>query len=187
MDTANAPAVPRRIRSPRERRASSRVTSLLSDMITSSPLRLAERSTGEALDEPVQERVVEQRERDAGNQRRRHQRLPVEDVADDQIGRDPGQRDREDDLAQRAQPGAAVDERGVLELLRDRLEEPHQQPGRERDRERGIDQDQRPERVLEAQLRNEAGQRQEEQRRRHEVREEDADANALPPPAREAG
>ena len=81
---------------------------------------------------------------------------------------------------------AAVDERGVLELARDRLEEPHQQPGRERDRERRVDEDQRPEPVLQPELGDHARERQEEQRRRHEVDEEDPDAEALAPAAGQA-
>ena len=36
-------------------------------------------------------------------------------------------------LYERLESRAAVDERGVLQLLRDRLEEPHQEPRRERE------------------------------------------------------
>src|SRR3954467_12847587 len=89
--------------------------------------------------------------------------------------------------SEEAEPRAAVDERGVFELLRDRLEEPHQQPDRERDRERRIDDDERPELVAEMQvLRDDARQRQEQQRRRHEVREEDRDAERTPGPSPQA-
>src|SRR5439155_12411331 len=52
--------------------------------------RSAEGSSREALDEAVEEHVVEQRQRDAGDQRRRHQRPPVEDVAPDQLRVDAG-------------------------------------------------------------------------------------------------
>ena len=88
---------------------------------------------------------------------------------------------------QRAETRAAVHERRVLEFLRDGFEEPHQQPDRERDRERRIDQDQRPQPVLEAELGDDARERQEEQRRWDEVGEEDRDAEAAPDPSRETG
>src|ERR1051326_2614957 len=76
MLTAKAPAAPR----------------LTSSCLVSPSLRSAilppfcscasaEGTTRESLDEAVEERVVEQRERDARDQHRRHQRLPEEDVA----------------------------------------------------------------------------------------------------------
>src|SRR5712691_11588820 len=78
--TARAPApIPARF-------SSSRLLSpLLSDIYAL--LSLAERSAGEPCDEPVQEQVVHQRERDAGDQDRGHDRRPVEEVAADQVGR----------------------------------------------------------------------------------------------------
>src|SRR2546423_290738 len=52
--------------------------------------KCASRKTG---DEAVEKRVVEQRERDTRDQRRRHQRLPEIDVPADQLERHP-RRDR---------------------------------------------------------------------------------------------
>src|SRR4029453_8476220 len=63
---------------------------------------------------------------------------------EDDGGEDARQRDREDDQEERLQTRSAVDQRSVLELLRNRLEEPHQEPRCKRHRERGIDEDQRP-------------------------------------------
>src|ERR671914_105228 len=185
------------------------------------PFGLPEGASGEALDEPVEERVVEQGERNARDQRRREEPLPEEDVAADQLRRDadrhrlqlgggdegervdelaegegeredhdrehPRQRDREDDPPQRLEPRAPVHERGVLELERNRLVEPHQQPGRERHSEARVDEDQRPQRVLQAELGDDARERDEEQRRRHEVRQEDRDAEAVADATREPG
>src|SRR5581483_2392137 len=215
MLTAKAPAAPRLTRS---RLVSPAFSSAIPPSFL--PYALAEGTTRESLDEAVEERVVEQRERDARDQHRRHQRLPEEDVAADQLvrhsggerplagrlregervdelvhaqreredhdGQDPRQGDRENDAPQRAQARAAVDERGVLELLGNRLEEPHQQPRRERDRKRGVDEDHRPERVLQVELGDQPRERQEEQRRGDEIDEEDPDAHRLAQAAGEA-
>src|SRR6266849_890721 len=221
IETANAPAVPRLSRSRRVSvepwTAGSSWPSMPTSFCRDS---LPERAACKALDEAVEERVVEERERDARNQRGGHDRLPVEDVAHDQVvwnarrdgpvrragdereridelvhtererkdddGQDPRERNREDDAPKRTQARAAVDEGRVLELLRDRLEEPHQQPRRERDRERRVDEDQRPERVLHVELGDDPGERKEEQRRRDQVNQEDADTDALAPPARKS-
>src|SRR5713226_465678 len=195
------------------------LSSLVSGMRPPFKGRLAERSAGESGDEPIQERVVDEGQRNAWNQDRGHDPGPVEQVAADQIrrhadgesavgrarderdrvdelvhdereredddGEDPGDRDREDDAHERAEPRAAVDERRVLELLRNRLEEAHQEPHGERNREGRVDEDQRPESVLEVQPRDNARERQEEQGRRHEVGEKDRDAQAAPDAARQ--
>src|SRR5262245_37649121 len=90
MLTANVAAAPLFSRSPRVRSELSRASSSTTSA-TGTSFRvdsLAERATCKAFDEPVEERVVEQRQRDRGNQRRRHQRLPEEDVAADQVVRD---------------------------------------------------------------------------------------------------
>ena len=88
------------------------------------------------------------------------------------------------DLRERPEPAEAVDHRRLLEVLGDRLEEPHEEPGAEGDREGRVDEDQGPERVLEAQGGDDPGQGDEQERRRHEVREEDPDAEPLAPAAR---
>src|SRR3954454_3031348 len=104
---------------------------------------------------------------------------------EDHNRQDPRGGDREHDPHERPEPGATVDQRRVLELLRDRFEEPHQQPDRKRDREGRVDEDQRPEPVLEADLRDHARQGQKEECRRHQIRQEDRDAEAAAEPARQ--
>ena len=59
-------------------------------------------------------------------------------------GRDQARhRERQHDLGQDLPAAGAVDQRAFLELVRDGLEVAHQQPGRERDQDRRIGQDQR--------------------------------------------
>src|SRR4026207_102300 len=223
MLTAKAAAPPRLSRSPRlsfelalSSSSGTSATGIPSFRLDS----LAECASCKALDEPVEERVVEERQRDRRYQDGRHERLPEEDVAANQVVRDAGrhrpllrgrderervdelvdaeresedddgenprQRDGEDDQEERLQARRAVDQGGVLEFLGNRLEEPHQEPGRERDRERGVDEDQRPERVLQVELRDEPREREEEQGRRDQIDEEDRDPGALAPSTREA-
>src|SRR3712207_4200811 len=98
-----------------------------------------------------------------------HELVDDEREREDDHGQDPRHRDWKDDAEERAQPRGAVDEGGVLHLTRDRLEEAHQEPGRKRDRERRVDEDQRAKAVLQPHLRDHARERQEEQRRRYEV------------------
>src|SRR5262245_7699660 len=90
MLTANAAAVPLLSRSPRVsdelEPSSSSATSATSTSFQVDSL--AERASRKPLDESVEERVVEQRERDGRNQSRREERLPEEDVATDQVVRD---------------------------------------------------------------------------------------------------
>src|SRR4029450_1286110 len=100
MLTAKAPAAPRLTRS-------LLVSPPCSSAIPPSfrDCALAEGTTRESLDEAVEERVVEQRERDARDQHRRHQRLPEEDVTADQLVRDAG---RERALPRRLREGKRV-------------------------------------------------------------------------------
>src|SRR6266511_686144 len=77
-----------------------------------------------------------------------------------------------------------VDERALLQLFRDRLEVPHHQPRAKRDEEGRIGQDERPRCVAEPEVTNDVGERDEEERGRHEVGHEDARAEA--PRQREA-
>src|SRR5213079_3401673 len=67
----------------------------------------------------------------------------------------------------------AVDSRALLELPRDRLEVAHQEPRAERDEERRVRQDQRPRRVAQLEGTDDVRERNEEQRRRHQVGHED--------------
>src|SRR5216110_525805 len=103
-----------------------------------------------------------------------------------------GQREREDHgrdhtrpayrqhhTQQRAELAAPVDHRRLLDLERHRLEEPHEEPGAERDREGRIHHDQRPPGVLEVELAHDPRERDEQDDRRHEVRHEDGDPQVL--------
>src|SRR5712691_400172 len=67
--------------------SSSRLLSLLSDI---DPPFLAERSACEPRDEPVEERVVDERQGNARDQDRSHDPGPVEQVAADEVGRHSG-------------------------------------------------------------------------------------------------
>src|SRR5215204_2813786 len=219
MPIEKAAAVPLLSRSPRVSSELER-TSWSSASATGTSFRLdslTERSSCKALDETVEKGGVEQRKRDGRDQRRRHQRLPEEDIPPDQVVRDarghrsllggrderervdelvhaqregeddcrqdPGERDRKDDQEERLQSRRSVDQRRVLELLRDGLEEAHQEPRRKGHREGRVDEDQRPEGVLEVELRDQPRKREEEQRRRDQIDEEDGDACALTPSA----
>src|SRR6187549_1733557 len=87
MPTEKAAAVPLLSRSPRVSSELER-TSRSSESATGTSFRLdslAECPSCKALDETVEKGVVEQRERDGRNQRRRHQRLPEEDIPPDQV------------------------------------------------------------------------------------------------------
>src|SRR5688500_13676822 len=93
MLTAKAAAVPRFSRSPRVssepgRTRSSATSATVYPLFDSILDSLTERSSCKALDETVEESVVEQRQRNGRNQRRRHQRLPEEDIPPDQVVRD---------------------------------------------------------------------------------------------------
>src|SRR5918999_3086731 len=200
----------------KSRRERSRLSQFMCYPLSRASPECAARKT---LDEAVEEDVVEQSDRDAGDERGSEQPLPEEDVAADQLGwhadgdglrvrardegervdelvegereredddgEDPWDRDGQDDPPERSQPGGAVHLGGVLELPRDRLEEAHQEPRGEGDREGGVDEHERDQGVLEAELGDHAREGEEEERRRGEVGEEDADAEALSPAPRQ--
>src|SRR6516225_4433503 len=73
--------------------------------------------------------------------------VPTQREAEDE-GRDQSRhRQRQDDLGKDLVAAGAVDKRAFLELEGNRLEIAHQQPGRERDQDGGIGEDQRERRV----------------------------------------
>src|SRR6266568_8365501 len=89
-------------------------------------------------------------------------------------GKDPGRQnarygDRKDDVDHRLPARRAVDPGAFLEFLRDRLEIPHHQPGAERDQKRRVGQDQRPGRIAEVEVADDVGERNEQQRLRHQI------------------
>ena len=105
--------------------------------------------------------------------------VPAQREAEDE-GRDqPRHRQRNDDLDQDLPARGAVDQRAFLELERDGLEIAHQQPGRERDQQRRIHQDQRQRRVEQAVGLDHRGERNEQDRRRHQIRQEDRAADGV--------
>src|SRR5947208_1286778 len=109
-----------------------------------------------------------------------HQRVdelvPGQREGEDAGRQDAWQGDRQDDVQHRLPARGAVDARAFLQLLRDGLEVAHHQPGAERDEERGIGEDQRPGRVADAVVTDDVGERDEQQRLRHEIRHEDRGA-----------
>src|SRR5207237_4160691 len=84
--------------------------------------------------------------------------------------------DGKDDPHHRPEARGPVDARALLELLRDRLEVAHEQPRAERDEERGVGEDQGPRRIAQLEVADDIRERDEEQRRRHQVRDEDGGA-----------
>src|SRR2546427_676535 len=104
--------------------------------------------------------------------------VPGQREGEDSGREDAGRGDRKDDLDHGPQPRGPVDARALLQLFRDRLEVSHHQPRAKRDEERRIGQDQRPRRIAEPEVTDDVGQRDEEERGRHEVGHEDARAEA---------
>src|SRR5438034_7080868 len=109
----------------------------------------------------------------------------VEEVLHGQREREDHRRDhprpahRQHHAQERAELAAPVDHRRLLDLERHRLEEPHEEPGAERDREGRVHDDQRPPGVLEAELAHDPRERDEQDDRRDEVRHEDGDPQIL--------
>src|SRR6266498_98782 len=104
--------------------------------------------------------------------------VPGQREGEDSGRQDAGCGDRKDDLDHGPQPRGPVDARALLQLFRDRLEVPHHQPRAKRDEEGRIGQDERPRCVAEPEVTNDVGERDEEERGRHEVGHEDARAEA---------
>src|SRR5438046_5534726 len=145
------------------------------------------RPHGEALDEAIDEEIVDDGERNADDQGGGHERPPVVHVAADQRDRhaqayghfvdraEEGQRvhellhhqrEAENDYRQDArndeprrdfhddgEPAVPVDHRLLLDLPGHRAEEPHDQPGAKWNGDGGVDEDQGPERGLQAEER----------------------------------
>src|SRR5216683_474418 len=113
--------------------------------------------------------------------------LGDEREAEDDHGEDAGHRDGNHDPDEGAEPAKTIDHGGLFDVGRDGLEEAHEEPGAEGHGEGRVDQDQGPERVLEPDGGDQAGQGDKEQGRGHEIGEEDPDAELLAPAAGEAG
>src|SRR5229473_6310128 len=101
-------------------------------------------------------------------------------------GKDPGRQDarygdRKDDVYHRLPARCAIDPGAFLQLLGDRLEIPHHQPGDERDEEGRVSQDQRPGRVAEVEVADDVGERNEQEGLGHQVRDEDPGAERAGP------
>src|SRR5918996_527350 len=182
IPTAAAPPIAASLS--RSRRESSCLTQFMSCLLSGASSEGAPRKT---LDEPVEEDVVEKGDRGARDERERIDELVErEREREDDDGEDSRDRDGEDDPPEGPQPGGAVHLGGVLELPRDRLEEPHQEPGGERDREGGVDEHERDEVVLEAHLGDHPRERQEEEGGGDQGGGGDADPEALSPAPGEA-
>src|SRR5918992_2009498 len=105
----------------------------------------------------------------------------------DHHGDDAGQGERDHDPGERTQTAVAVDHRLFLQIPRHRLEKSHEEPHRDRDRDRGIDHDEGPGGVLEAEDGDDPRQRDEQKGGRHQVDEEDRYAERAGPRHVEAG
>src|SRR5215510_13050025 len=105
--------------------------------------------------------------------------LHREREGEDDRGDEPRPAYRQDDTAERAELAAAVHHRRFLDLERHCLEEAHEEPGTERDGERRIHDHERPPAVLEVERADDPRQGNEQDDRRHQVREEDPDPQVL--------
>src|SRR4029077_7543400 len=105
----------------------------------------------------------------------------------DDDGENAGGVDGNQELQKGAEASEAVHHGGVLEFPGNGLEEAHEQPDGKRNGEGGVNENQAPERILQAEKSDDPGKRDEEQRGRNEIGEEDGDAEALAPAAGEAG
>src|SRR3954470_17248087 len=105
------------------------------------------------------------RRRNGARARRRRQRdgeqelVPHADERQDAGGREARRRERHDDLAERLEVRRPVDERRLLEVPRDLLEERDEDVDRQRQGEREVRDDQPDPRVVDADVRPEAEQR----------------------------
>src|SRR5216683_8386174 len=105
--------------------------------------------------------------------------VPAQREGEDERRDQPGDRQRQDDLDENLPARRAVDQCAFLELIGNGLEISHQEPGRERDQKGGIDEDKRQRRVEQAVGLDDGGQRNEQDRRRHQIGEEDQYADGL--------
>src|SRR5882757_10262940 len=108
----------------------------------------AEQGAGHDLT-PVEDVALDQGGDDADRQHQligrggEHQRIeelgPGDGEGEDRRGDQAGQCDRDEDTRQRLEPARAVDDRGLIQFLRDRGEIADHDPGTERHRQRRID------------------------------------------------
>src|SRR5439155_454040 len=94
-------------------------------------------------------------------------------------GDDARRGQRQQHAHERLDPRGAVHQRGLLQLRGERLEEPDEQPRAERNRERGVGEEQRHQRVRRAQLGEHPVEWDEEQRGRDQVDDEDEAGHEL--------
>ena len=78
--------------------------------------------------------------------------VPDEDHAEGRRDHDPGPDERQQDAQQHHRSRAPVDERGVVDLTRDLVEEPDHDPHDERQRERDVGEDQSPRAVRQGEV-----------------------------------
>ena len=102
--------------------------------------------------------------------------VPRQRESEDARRNQPGHCERQDDLDQDLPARGAVDQRTFLQFVRDRAEVAHQQPGAERNQESRVSQDQRPLGIEDPELEHHGRQRNEQDRRRHQVRQKDCEA-----------
>src|SRR6266487_1986438 len=86
-----------------------------------------------------------------------------------------------------AEAREAVDHGGVFQFTGDGFEETHEKPDGKRHGKAGVNENQRPQGILQTKIRNYPGKGNEEQCLRDEIGEKDADAKALSPASGETG
>src|SRR5262245_399680 len=104
--------------------------------------------------------------------------VPGQGEREDARGEDAGDGDRKDDPDHGPETGGSVDARALLEFLGDGLEVAHEEPGGEGDEERRIGQDESPRRVAQLEGADDVGERDEQERRRHEIGDEDRSSDS---------
>src|SRR6266446_8198952 len=106
---------------------------------------------------------------------------------EDYDGKNSRNGDGNNQLDKSAEAGEAVHHSRVFQLLGNGLEETHEKPDGKGNREGGVDENERPQGILQAEEGHDSGKRDEEQGGRNEIGEKDADAEALAPAPGEPG
>src|SRR5215207_8288741 len=116
-------------------------------------------AVGELVDDGDRHRLVLGR----GDEGERVDELvPAQREAEDERRNQAGDRQRQDDLGEDLPAAGAVDQRAFFKLVRNGLEIAHQEPGRERDENGRVGEDEGERRVEQAVLEDDGGKRNEQ-------------------------
>src|SRR5439155_1050042 len=117
-----------------------------------------------AVDQQIQTHRHRERPLVLDEDQRVQELVPRQREGEDRGGDDARRGQRQQHAHERLDPRGAVHQRGLLQLRGERLEEPDEQPRAERNRERGVGEEQRHQRVRRAQLGEHPVEWDEEQR-----------------------